>query len=230
MEKLSFDELIKDGLDEYVLSLIIANYDAEGRRVRYYKPADKVLLFEAYNNNQLDKYIKAPMVNAFKSLLDNNISVSKVETSNSSVTLTLHDLNKSNKMKFRYLVRQYPDNYILDNNVAQIKVKKNSSNDESYGEELDSLVKVFKLQDITSGYMDEEEFLMNICNCEKVEGLKENADNTNVKITFDENKKEKSFKEYLQEYKFEDLYIPSENRIYNSKYCLDAHQRYLDNK
>ncbi len=227
MGKLSFDELIKEGLDEYVLSLIISNYDAESKRIKHYKAADKAMLFQALEYDELDKYVKTPLVSTFKSLLNNNISVSKVEANSNSVIVTLQSLDKKNKAKFRYLARKYPDNYFIEKDVIQLKVDRESETDEEYGEKLNSLTKNFVLQDITSGYMNEEEFLMNVCNCEKVEGLRENADNTNVKITFDENKQEKSFKEYLQEYRFEDLYIPSENRIYSNEYCLKAHQKYL---
>lgn len=230
MGKLSFDELIKDGLDEYVLSLIISNYDMEGRRIKNYKAADNIMLFEALEKDQLNKYVKPQLINTFKSLLNKNIIVSKVETTSNNVTLTIQNLNKSNKMRFRNLARMHPDNYFIEKDLIQITVDKESPDDEHYGPKFEDLVKTFTLQDVTSGYMNEEEFLMNVCNCEKVEGLKENADNTNVKIIFDENKQEKSFKEYLTEYKFEDLYVPKENRIYSSQYCLNAHNKYLKSK
>ena len=71
---------------------------------------------------------------------------------------------------------------------------------------------------------------MNVCDCEKVEGMKENSENLNIKIVFDENKMEKTFEEYLKEKNFEHLYLKEEDRIYLDQYYLDAHKNYLKSK
>lgn len=73
---------------------------------------------------------------------------------------------------------------------------------------------------------------MRICNCEKVEGLREYKKHKkqDLRVVFDIKKMEKSFKEYLRETGYEDYYIPQEHRIYLSDYYFEAHQNYKKGK
>ncbi len=70
---------------------------------------------------------------------------------------------------------------------------------------------------------------MNICNCEKVEGLTEYK-KQDVQVVFDIKKMDKSFKEYLKDSGYEKFYIPEEHRIYLNEYYYNAHQNYMKYK
>ncbi len=78
-----------------------------------------------------------------------------------------------------------------------------------------------------TGYMSKEEFLMKVCNCEKVIDLKENNSNE-AKIVFDETKVVKPFEEYLEEHNYQNLYVPEEERVYCTMESLNAHRQELE--
>ena len=69
---------------------------------------------------------------------------------------------------------------------------------------------------------------MKVCNCERVEGIKEHTKEWNAEFVFAPEKVEKTFNEYLKEYLYEDLFVPEEGRIYKDKFYLDAHKKYLN--
>lgn len=95
--------------------------------------------------------------------------------------------------------------------------------------QFEKIVEDFKMQDIQRGYLTEKTFLMNICNCEKVEGLTEYK-KQDLQVVFDIKKMDKSFKEYLRDSGYEKFYIPEEHRIYLNDYYYQAHQNYINNK
>ena len=87
----------------------------------------------------------------------------------------------------------------------------------------------FKIQDIQRGYYNEKNFLMNVCNCERVDGLRE-TNSSNAQIVFDVQKMDKTFREYLKDTGYEQYYLQEEHRVYLNDYYYNAHQNYLNSK
>lgn len=176
-----------------------------------------------------ENYIEPICVEACKILWNKNIFALGTLNIADDLYLILDKLDNENMKIFRNKYKENTENYFLNLGsgkhlgikLADFKKQKNAS------KRLKKLAEDFVMQDIQRGYMTEKTFLMNICNCEKVEGLKEYK-KQDLQVVFDINKMEKSFKEYLQETNYSDLYVPKEHRIYINEYYFKAHQNYKD--
>lgn len=148
------------------------------------------------------------------------------------IYLILDKLDLENMKILKEKYKENPNNYFINfekSNYSGIRVKKaNDKTEKNISDEFLSYASDFKIQDIQRGYLNEKNFLMNICNCEKVEGLKElKADD--AKIVFDINKMDKSFRDYLNYSGYEQYYLQDEHRIYLNDFYFNAHKNYLDN-
>lgn len=148
------------------------------------------------------------------------------------IYLILDKLDLENMKILKEKYKENPNNYFINfekSNYSGIRVKKSSDQtNRNISNEFLLYASDFKLQDIQRGYLNEKNFLMDICNCEKVEGLKEIKPD-DAKIVFDINKMDKSFRDYLNDSGYEQYYLPEEHRIYLNEFYFNAHQNYLDN-
>lgn len=198
--------------------------------------------FENINLKEIDeliiegpeKYIESVCIKACKKLWNKNIYSLASFEKNDDLYLILDKLDAENMRIFRNKYKENSENYFM--NVGAGKYYGIKISDyleiENCEEEFINLTSDFKMQDIQRGYLTEKTFLMNICNCEKVEGLREYKKHKkqDLRVVFDINKMEKSFKEYLKESGYENLYVPQEHRIYLNDYYYNAHQNYKKNK
>lgn len=180
--------------------------------------------------NEQEEYRRLKCTTLRKNLENKNISVLDVQKSSKNVFLVLDKLDNNNSKIFKNKHKENPENYCVNlknPDYFALKIKNvPTKTTKELEEELCDLVSEFELQDIQRGYLNEKSFLMNVCNCEKVEGIRENAKN-DPKIVFDVNKMEKSFREYLKETGYENLYIQDEHRIYLNNYYYNCHQKYI---
>ena len=227
---MNFEELLNtttdvDILTTLILSLESLNDKSSKNDLKYNVPEKPI--HEIYNEG-IEKYIEAPCVNACKKLWDKNMFTKASVIDNNKISIVFDKLSKENENIFSKLVQEDNKHYcysIKNEPRIQIDFNNNAKENSVY---LENLVEPFKLQDVTSGYMEKEEFLMKVCNCERVEGIKEHTKEWNAEFVFAPEKVEKTFNEYLKEYLYEDLFVPEEGRIYKDKFYLDAHKKYLN--
>lgn len=184
-------------------------------------------------NEGPNQYINSVCVKACEDLWKKNIYVLDSVEFDNDIYLIFDKLDKKNKTIFKSKNKQNKQNYYEDlGEECYFGIRVNdclSKNDEQIENEFCKLVSDFEIQDVQRGFLNEKAFLMNICNCEKVKGIKEYEDN-NPEIVFDRKKVEKTFDEYLKETGYEKFYIPKENRIYLNEHYYNSHQNYLKNK
>lgn len=172
-------------------------------------------------------YINPVCIEACEDLWNKNIYILASIDINGDLYLILDKLDKENMKIFSSKYKENPNNYCA--NVGHGKHYAIKLEDyEKYENArtiFQDLVSIFVMQDIQRGYLTEKTFLMNICNCEKVEGLTEYK-KQDLQVVFDINKMEKSFKEYLKDSGYENYYVPKEHRIYLNEYYYNAHQNY----
>ena len=150
--------------------------------------------------------------------------------------IILDELSRKNEEIFLALSRTKPENYTCGfGRGAKISVSGLSA--EAAEQEFLALIEPFKLQDITSGFMSEEEFLIRECGLGKIvpapDGVKQErrslfAEEDKYVIALDEDKVVKSIANYVKEKGFGDLYIEGEGRIYKNKFFFDRHMAYLE--
>lgn len=227
---MNFEELLNTTTDVDILTTLILSLeslnDKSSKNDLKYNVKEKPI-HEIYNEG-IEKYIEAPCVNACKKLWDKNMFTKASVIDNNKISIVFDKLSKENENIFSKLVQEDNKHYcysIKNEPRIQIDFNNNAKENSVY---LENLVEPFKLQDITSGYMEKEEFLMKVCNCERVEGIKEHTKEWNAEFVFAPEKVEKTFNEYLKEYLYEDLFVPEEGRIYKDKFYLDAHKKYLN--
>lgn len=179
----------------------------------------------------IEKHVNELCVGACEELWNKNIYTKNIKVDDEKIEITLEKLSDENEALFQKRAKKNPDKYgkNKDENYT-IKVEKKGRKTGTIKSELKNTVKYFFIQDVETGFLDKKNFLMNVCDCEKVEGMKENAEKLNLKIVFDEAKMEKTFEEYLKEKNYEHLYLKDEDRIYLDEYYLDAHKNYLKSK
>lgn len=176
-------------------------------------------------------YVEPLCVEACKDLWKKNIYVLASINTKGDLYLILDKLNADNTKVFKNKYKQNPDNYCLNIGKGKylgIKVE-NFEEKENVEQQFKDLVSDFEMQDIQRGYMTEKTFLMNVCNCEKVQGLTEYK-KQDLEVVFDVEKMDKSFKEYLKDSIYADFYVPKEHRIYLNEYYYQAHINYLNNR
>lgn len=227
---MNFEELLNTTTDVDILTTLILSLeslnDKSSKNDLKYNVKEKTI-HEIYNEG-IEKYIEAPCVNACKKLWDKNMFTKASVIDNNKISIVFDKLSKENENIFSKLVQEDNKHYcysIKNEPRIQIDFNNNAKENSVY---LENLVEPFKLQDVTSGYMEKEEFLMKVCNCERVEGIKEHTKEWNAEFVFAPEKVEKTFNEYLKEYLYEDLFVPEEGRIYKNKFYLDAHKKYLN--
>lgn len=227
---MNFEELLNTTTDVDILTTLILSLeslnDKSSKNDLKYNVKEKPI-HEIYNEG-IEKYIEAPCVNACKKLWDKNMFTKASVIDNNKISIVFDKLSKENENIFSKLVQEDNKHYcysIKNEPRIQIDFNNNAKKNSVY---LENLVEPFKLQDVTSGYMEKEEFLMKVCNCERVEGIKEHTKEWNAEFVFAPEKVEKTFNEYLKEYLYEDLFVPEEGRIYKDKFYLDAHKKYLN--
>ena len=181
-----------------------------------------------------EKYLEPVCIKACQELWKKNIYVLASIDINEDLYLIFDKLDSENMRIFRNKYKENSENYFMNMGTGKhfgvvIEEYEKIENCEAW---FVDLVSDFKMQDIQRGYLTEKTFLMKICNCEKVEGLKEYKKHKkqDLRVVFDINKMEKSFKEYLKETGYERFYIPQEHRIYINDYYYEAHQNYKKNK
>lgn len=227
---MNFEELLNTTTDVDILTTLILSLeslnDKSSKNDLKYNVKEKPI-HEIYNEG-IEKYIEAPCVNACKKLWDKNMFTKASVIDNNKISIVFDKLSKENENIFSKLVQEDNKHYcysIKNEPRIQIDFNNNAKENSVY---LENLVEPFKLQDVTSGYMEKEEFLMKVCNCERVEGIKEHTKEWNAEFVFAPEKVEKTFNEYLKEYLYEELFVPEEGRIYKDKFYLDAHKKYLN--
>ena len=227
---MNFEELLNTTTDVDILTTLILSLeslnDKSSKNDLKYNVKEKPI-HEIYNEG-IEKYIEAPCVNACKKLWDKNMFTKASVIDNNKISIVFDKLSKENENIFSKLVQEDNKHYcysIKNEPRIQIDFNNNAKENSVY---LENLIEPFKLQDVTSGYMEKEEFLMKVCNCERVEGIKEHTKEWNAEFVFAPEKVEKTFNEYLKEYLYEDLFVPEEGRIYKDKFYLDAHKKYLN--
>lgn len=169
-------------------------------------------------------------------------------------------LSEDNKNKFEELMRKDPDHYFFSKYREAYGIRVTGDDIQQISKQLTDLTKPFEMQDIQEGKMTEEGFLMDIVglvrheeNPEAEEFLKNHslpkmedyADPFEFLRAMDEHNKlmppmyikaldkeqiTKSFREYIEEYQYQDLYDSENGIVYAHSFYKDAHQRYLDYK
>ncbi len=229
---MDFDDLLEFMDDPDVLSFFLSNSSFDDfKQDTYYqtkiKPL-KTIPVHVIVKNGIQNFIPMPFTETCKTLWSNNIYTQKFSMEDDVAYISLDNLSKDNKAIFDSLAESNPETYVNNDGELQIVVPKEDLSELDFSNKINSLVKDFVMQDVISGYMNKKEFLMNVCNCEKVEGLKEYTNSSDPKIIFDRDKVEKTFEEYLKDSNYEHLYIPSEQRIYKDNFYLEAHNKYLN--
>lgn len=227
---MNFEEILNNTTDADILTALILSMeslnDESSEKDLKYKIKEKPI--HEICSEGIENYIEAPCVNACKKLWDKNMFTKASVIDNEKISIVFDKLSKENETIFSNLVKEDNEHYcysLKNEPRIQINFNNNAKENSVY---LENLVEPFKLQDVTSGYMEKEEFLMKVCNCERVEGIKEHTKDWNAEFVFAPEKVEKTFNEYLKEYSYEDLFVPEEGRIYKDKFYLDAHKKYLN--
>lgn len=157
------------------------------------------------------EYIDPVCVNACNNLRKKNIYVLASVNVENDLYLILDKLSYENMKIFKDKYKENSDIYCSNlGKEKYIGIKlSNYLKQKDIEKQLENLVKDFKMQDIQRGYLTEKTFLMNICNCEKVEGLTEyKYKKQDLQVVFDIKKMDKSFKEYLKDSGYEKFYVP----------------------
>lgn len=179
----------------------------------------------------IEKHVNELCIDTCQDLWKKNIYTKEIKVDENKIEIILDKLNEENVSIFGKRAEKNENKYILnENNEYTIQVQRTNKTDGAIKSELKNSIKYFFIQDIETGFLDKKKFLMNVCDCEKVEGMKENSENLNIKIVFDESKMEKTFEEYLKEKNYEHLYLKEEDRVYLDEYYLNAHKNYLKAK
>ena len=176
-----------------------------------------------------ESYLDTSCVEVAKILREKNIYAIASLRTDKYMYLFLDRLSSDNMKILKDKHRENSRNYFMhyeNTDYFGIRVFQNNRENKKISEEFLELISDFKMQDIQRGFYNEKNFLMNVCDCEKVEGLKEmKADE--AQIVFDVNKMDKSFRDYLKESGYENYYVQEEHRVYFNEFYFNAHQNYL---
>ena len=228
---MELDEILECTTDIDIVASLLTSYvsdDKKNEKDSKYRIKSKPI--HTIYKEGIENYIQEPCILACKKSWDKNVFTKESIINEDGINIVYDKLSDENKRIFNNLVKKDNKHYCYSNNGDPIiKIKKYEKNNKREIEkELANLAEPFKIQDITTGYMTQKEFLMNICSCEKVDGIKEHTKDWEAKFVFDPEKVEKSFEEYLHEYSYERLYVPQEGRIYRDEFYLQAHNKFLN--
>lgn len=201
----------------------------------------------------IDEYIIPELQEPCKKLWDKNIFTFMVSNRNDNgdtwIMLT-SDLSPENRDIYDELSEKYPDIYypsITRQKSLQIRLKDTDSlSVEELSEKFSKLVEPFKPQDVGKfHYQTEEQFLI-YCGCydeipnpehkllqlnfSNVEDMIASLNKPRVPETikvFNPNKMTKTLEEYVKEKNAESRFDPTTRRIYDSKWLLDKHKKFL---
>lgn len=172
-------------------------------------------------------YLDPVCVSAAEILREKNIFVIASIRAKVYTYLFFDKLDQENMRIFKEKYAQNTKNYFIDTeNLDYFGIRVQNSIKKKT-REFTRLVSDFKMQDIQRGFFSEKNFLMNICDCEKVNGLKE-FKKSDAQIVFDIEKMNKSFREYLKESGYEQYYLQDEHRVYINDFYFKAHNKYLE--
>lgn len=172
-------------------------------------------------------YLDSVCVPAAEILRKKNIFVVGSVRAEVYTYLLFDKLNQENMKIFKDKYAQNNKNYFIDHGNLDLFGIRVQNGTKKKTREFTRLVSDFKMQDIQRGFLTEKGFLMNVCDCEKVEGLKE-FKFAEPQIVFDVEKMDKSFREYLKDSGYEQYYVQDEHRVYMNDFYFKAHQNYLN--
>ena len=188
---------------------------------------NKVLVHKIVKDG-IETHINPICVKVYKKLLDRNIFVKDVFVNDSRIRITLDKLSLENELIYNESCQFHPLKYKKIGNNYVLEIQRENKSDSVLKNELVKSMRFLSMQDVQIGFIDKKRFLMNFCDCEKVEGHTDLEYNKNIKIIFDESKMEKSFEEYLVDKKLDRLYSTDNGKVYLDEYYLNAHLKYLD--
>lgn len=188
---------------------------------------NKVLVHKIVKDG-IETHINPICVKVYKKLLDRNIFVKDVFVNDSRIRITLDKLSLENELIYNESCQFHPQKYKKIGNNYVLEIQRENKSDSVLKNELVKSMRFLSMQDVQIGFIDKKRFLMNFCDCEKVEGHTDLEYNKNIKIIFDESKMEKSFEEYLVDKKLDRLYSTDNGKVYLDEYYLNAHLKYLD--
>jgi ferredoxin-thioredoxin reductase catalytic subunit len=227
---LNFDEILDTTTDvDVIISLLSSCFLNEDKDENSKYIIEKKPIHTIYNEG-LENYIAEPFISICKNSWEKNLFTKESIVEKKEYKVIYNSFDENNTKIFDELVKKDKKHYeySLEGDPV-IKVKATAKRSlKSISDELVVLSAALKLQDISIGYMNKKEFLMDICSCEKVEGIKEHTKDWEAKFVYDPDKVEKSFEEYLKQYSYENLYIQREERIYKDQFYLNAHLKYLN--
>ena len=175
----------------------------------------------------IETHINPICVKLYKKLLDKNIFIKDISVDNSRIRITFDKLSIENELIYNESCQIHPRKYKKIGSNYVLEIQRENKSDSVLKNELVKSMRFLKMQDVQIGFIDKKRFLMNFCDCEKVEGHTDLEYNKNIKIIFDESKMEKTFEDYLVDKKFDRLYSLDDNKVYLDEYYLNAHLRYL---
>lgn len=228
-----FDDFDLDSLNDEDLETFLSFFvpvmyeDTQKEEEKMNTKIKKSIQVHKYIKEGPDKFIDALCVDACNILWQKNIYTKGIIVDDNKVCIVLNNLNSKNELEFEIKSCYDTEKYRYINNNYQIYIDRKDKSDNQVKAELRDAVECFKMQDVEGGYLSKDEFLMKICDCGKVDGVKEYETPKNLEIDFDENKMEKTFEEYLKEKNYSHLYVESENRVYLDDYYLAGHKRFL---
>ena len=191
------------------------------------KKRRKILVHKIVKDG-IENHIDPICIKVYNKLLEKNIYIKNIIINDTKIKIVLDKLSEENEDIFTESCSINPRKYMRVGNNNVVEVQKTGKSDSNLKNELVKAVRFFKMQDVQIGFIDQKKFLMHFCDCERVEGHSDIEYNKNLKITFDENKMEKSFEEYLQDKRFDKLYSSDNNKVYLDEYYFNGHKNYLD--
>jgi hypothetical protein len=229
-ERMEFDSLLENGSEDELLAFLscyvpIAFSDTEVNKIPKINFRE---MNELITKGPKD-YINPLCVSACEDLWKKNIFVLASMDVDNDLYLILDKLSNDNMKILKSKIKKNPENYYTNLGSGKyfgVKVTDYAERND-VEEQFKELVSDFTMQDIQRGYLTEKTFLMNICNCEKVDGMNENK-KQELQVVFDVQKMEKTFKEYLNDSGYSKFYVPEEHRIYLNEYYYNAHQNYMN--
>lgn len=226
---MSIENILESGNEDEIVAFLTAfiptldyndykknNIEAQ---VNFKKITEKVLEKPA-------KFLDSTCVPAAESLRKKNIFVVDSIRADVYTYLLFDKLDQENMKIFKEKYANDSESYFIDHGNLDyfgVRVKNGTS---KKTKAFLKLVSDFKMQDIQRGYLSEKNFLMTVCDCEKVEGLTERSGN-NAQIVFDIQKMDKPFRDYLKDSGYEQYYVQDEHRVYMNDFYFNAHKKYL---
>lgn len=171
---------------------------------------------------------------------------SYVDENKGTASIILYELDETNERKFNDGVRETGNRFAYKKGKRVITIDLKGKTLITIQNELMMIAKRFVIQNVMYGFMSIEEFLRDYCDCFKI--VKSSHKNSNPELTFggeivdnnhsseelikefDETKVVDDITTYIKKMSVENLYSPSENRIYFNQMYFNCHIEYELNK